>query len=570
MAASNMIVQNNIAALNTHRSMKGIGRQQMKASERLSSGFRINRAADDAAGLAISEKMRGQIRGLAMASKNVDDSISLIKTAEGGMQGIDDMLHRIRELVVYVANDTHENNAEKTGDRQKVQDEIDQLVMEIDDMSERVEFNKKKLINGSFQDTKQQVGNAKEIFDRRGLEQIMTSAKVSSLQCALGTPTSPASNAASADAYARLNSAQGVLDANDNTVAGSTLRFMAATETFAVAQSSYDVLVNSYNDSMAQLRTLLGSKTLTDLTAQNFTTSHPQILQNAADVAAAMYRYSAAAEALGIDEMRMREWSTSTAGSAVATQVDTFTSNTANTLRDAISTDVGAVNSWSVAVHPDTMVANRGIATYHDASAVFAGEEVIYKNSVARRDTIQAEVSHLENELMFAKRENYNATVRLTAADISYRAALTLDNHNISEALHFQVGSNGGQSLLVSIGSLKSDTLGIGDGMGRSYINVVKNTGVDITATIDVLDQAKSYVTTERSKLGAVQNRMEHTQSSLDITHENLSDAESRIRDADMAKEMMNFTKANILQQVSVAMMAQANQLPQSVLQLIR
>ncbi|MBE6012920.1 MAG: flagellin, partial [Lachnospiraceae bacterium] len=134
----------------------------------------------------------------------------------------------------------------------------------------------------------------------------------------------------------------------------------------------------------------------------------------------------------------------------------------------------------------------------------------------------------------------------------------------------FQVGANSNQKMELSINSLKSDALGIGDGNGTSNINVVQASGKDITAILDTLDTALTYVTTERSKLGAAQNRLEYTQKSLDISSENLTASESRIRDTDMAKEMMNFTQANVLQQAATSMLAQANQSKQSILQLLQ
>ena len=145
---SNMVINTNVLALNSHRSMKNVGATQAQASSRLSSGLRINSAADDAAGLAISEKMRAQIRGLDMASKNAQDGSSMVQTAEGGMQQIDSMIQRARELTVQAANDT---NDEK--DRGKIAQEIDNLFKEIDSMSDRVEFNGKKLINGAYAST---------------------------------------------------------------------------------------------------------------------------------------------------------------------------------------------------------------------------------------------------------------------------------------------------------------------------------------------------------------------------------------------------------------------------------
>jgi flagellin len=152
---SNTVVRTNVLAINSHRSLKTVGSQQSKSSARLSSGYKINSAADDASGLAISEKMRAQIRGLDQASTNAQDAVSLIQTAEGGMQEIDNMLQRIRELVVKASNDTNDvtSGEEATGDRQKIQDEINALVTEIDEMACRVEFNNKRLIDGDYEST---------------------------------------------------------------------------------------------------------------------------------------------------------------------------------------------------------------------------------------------------------------------------------------------------------------------------------------------------------------------------------------------------------------------------------
>jgi len=141
----NTIVNTNVLAINSHRALKNVGNAQAKSSGRLSSGLRINSAADDAAGLAISEKMRGQVRGLNQASRNAQDGISLIQTAEGGIQEVNNMVQRIRELTVQAANDTNQEE-----DRGKIGTEINQLKAEIDAMTERVEFNSKKLINGDL------------------------------------------------------------------------------------------------------------------------------------------------------------------------------------------------------------------------------------------------------------------------------------------------------------------------------------------------------------------------------------------------------------------------------------
>lgn len=278
---SNMVVNTNMLAINSHKALKGAGAVQAKASAKLSSGQRINSAADDAAGLAISEKMRSQMRGLDMASKNAQDGISMVQTAEGGMTEIGNMVQRVRELTVQSANDSNGDE-----DRAKIQQEVDQLLEEVDSMAGRVEFNGKKLINGELSG---------------------------------------------------------------------------------------------------------------------------------------------------------------------------------------------------------------------------AGKEV-----------------------------------------------------------HLQVGANANQSIKFEVGSLTASSLGI------AGHKVTGSSTSAISQTLSTLDTAIKNVTNQRSKLGAVQNRLEYSIKSLDTANENITAAESRIRDTDMAKEMMNLTKSNVLQQAATTMLSQANQAPQNVLQLLR
>ena len=661
MSTSNMVVQTNILALNSHRNMKKVGSMQARASERLSSGYRINTAADDAAGLAISEKMRAQIRGLDMASKNANDGISLIKTAEGGMRGVDDMLQRIRELVVMVSNDTNENNRLGTGDRQKVQDEINQLIMEIDDMSERVEFNKKRLINGSFQDTAHQLAISKATFDRTQLDVVAAQARYDALAETLnrdldpllapagtseqsewrvwnGTeplPTSVASAIARGDMPAvgqpggpipnqtnmffpgtlpnwQLSGARTLLNFHQNELDTAFVpQYRQDVEIFTRAEMIYQEQVKEYNDARTELMTALSDARLSGLTslrAEHFNPDSQDFYlgpERAARVIAATQRYNRAALSLGIDEMGIQQMTATTqsqrAASAMGFQFRVPAQGMPNhgpggpgwpsspgspagpaltgTNPEPPGPVMGAASATAIGVIPLSTQANLrwtmdpavgGVHTFQRAQRAFGTAQLEYSRAVSVRDAAQARLDSTQALLTQQMRELNAANVRNNAADISFRAARDLDSAGGSLALHFQVGPNANQSLLLSIGSLKSNTLGIGDGNGRSWINVVKDSGQDITATLDVLDQAMSYVTTQRSLLGAAQNRMEYTQTSLDITSENISDAQSRVRDADMANEMMNSTKANILQQVSVSMMAQANQAPQSILQLLR
>lgn len=282
---SNMVINHNMLSINSHRSLKLTGGDQSKAVEKLSSGLRINRAADDAAGLAISEKMRGQIRGLNQASRNAQDGISMIQTAEGALTETHAMLQRMRELAVQASNDTYLEE-----DRTKIVEELNQLSEEITAITEKTEFNKKNLLGGSL------------------------------------------------------------------------------------------------------------------------------------------------------------------------------------------------------------------------------------------------------------------------AAD---------------DAVYLQVGANEGQSIKFGIATMTASTLSVDK---TKVGDVISNatSGSDVSAVITTINDALETVSAERAKLGAVQNRLEHTIKNVDISAENLQASESRIRDTDMANEMMNFTRTNILQQAATAMLAQANQAPQNVLQLLR
>ena len=282
---SNMVINNNMLAINSHRSLKMTGTDQAKAVEKLSSGLRINRAADDAAGLAISEKMRAQVRGLNQASRNAQDGISLIQTAEGALTETHAMLQRMRELTVQAANDTYTKS-----DREKIAEELNQLSQEITDITTKTEFNTKKLLNGSL----------------------------------------------------------------------------------------------------------------------------------------------------------------------------------------------------------------------------------------------------------------------------------------AASAVYLQVGANKGQSISFTIGNMNAGSLGVAAGSIGNKVNPDGATGASISSLVETVNTAIETVSAERAKLGAVQNRLEHTIKNLDVAAENLQASESRIRDTDMAQEMMNFTRTNILQQAATAMLAQANQAPQGVLQLLR
>ena len=456
---SNMVIQTNVLALNSHRNLKVIGGKQFQASSRLSSGYRINSAADDAAGLAISEKMRAQIRGLDMASKNTQDGISLVQTAEGGLQEIDNMVQRIRELVVQASNDS---NDFATADRKKLQDEIEQLTQGIDNMASQVEFNAKKLLDGS-------------LLDSTTRAQLLGDVNVRLTNLIGDGESSITSTRSTQNAAAQIET-DGLKGANAISTMGKV--FSAALGHDAAVSTAFTALASG---SPAQVTSAPFNKTdFEDLAALE------KFIEDAGkDIATLM------------------------AGRASAASSATPSPTTVATFSEGINALNGQIDA---------------------ARQLYAGAK-----------------------LAVAQANSYDTIDKIEG-----------------NGLWFQTGSNSMQGISVGIGSIKSDVLGIGFGNGVSSINVNSATAIEISSFIDIVDTGLQYVTAQRAMLGAVQNRMEYTKSSLDISSENLSAAESRIRDADMGKEMMRMTAANILQQAGVSMLAQANQSPQNVLQLLR
>ncbi|MGE7778596.1 flagellin [Peribacillus sp. NPDC097264] len=418
-----MIINHNIAALNTHRQLTSASNAQSKSMEKLASGLRINKAGDDAAGLAISEKMRGQIRGLDQASKNSQDGISMIQTAEGALNETHDILQRMRELSVQSSNDT--NTAE---DRSNIQDEINQLGEEIQRIGEQTEFNTKKLLNGDM-----------------GAGQATATQKVSNAM--EGTMTED-------------TTLDAVKDANGNNVGLANGDVITASWSVGGTQYSQTLTIGS----------TVGTNSAADLT-----------LKDIADEIAKDGTVDSAA----------------------------FTDNTLDiTAKSAGS--AGQINGLTIEVKSSAGV---------------------------RKEAASNALS------------NFSTTTE--AKDV--RADGSAD---------FQIGSNQGQTLNLSFEDMRADTLGVR--------NLQVGTKAQAGTAVSVLDEAIQKVSKERSKLGATQNRLEHTINNLNTSSENLTAAESRIRDVDMAKEMMTQTKNSILSQAAQAMLAQANQQPQGVLQLLR
>lgn len=393
-----MIINHNMNALNAHRNMGVNNTNAGKSMEKLSSGLRINRAGDDAAGLAISEKMRGQIRGLEQSSRNAADGISMIQTAEGALNETTNILQRMRELAVQASNDTNTSS-----DREEIQKEIDALTEEVDRIANNTEFNTQKLLNG-----------------------------------------------------------------NKNGVGGDIVNAAVNAE-----QGKFEVKFDPAKLTQGAKLTIDG------------------------------------------------ETYTITAGDV---------NNIETNLKNSLATKF----------------------TDYDFAVTAAGKITI----------TQKQGKEADKESMRISLDGKTATVNVEKVGVSAK------DEEVSEGkAHVQVGANAKQSMSIEIGDMRAKALEIKKEDGSS-LSVAS--AEDANKAIEAFDAALNKVSSQRANLGAVQNRLEYTISNLDNTAENLTSAESTLRDVDMASEMMEYSKNNILNQAAQAMISQANQQPQNVLQLLR
>ncbi|WKY48556.1 flagellin [Eubacteriaceae bacterium ES3] len=409
-----MKINHNIMALNTYSQYTANNKAIGGSIEKLSSGLRINSASDDAAGLAISEKMRGQIRGLDQASKNAADGISMAETAEGALNETHSILQRMRELAVQSANDTNTDD-----DRAEIQKEITQLSDEIDRISDTTQFNTKNLLDGS-----------------------------------MGAGTTARANI-------NQNEALGVIASSTSTLAS-----------------------------------------LTDKDGNS----------------------------LGI-----------TAGDTITVQ---YMVN-------------GQLTSGSYTVASSTSDLTNITSLITDGTMAFTA------TSGAVLSTTTAGFSSAIHGLTITVTDS-NGTTRASATNAlsSFTEAQTAQENRADGQATLQIGANTSQNMKLSIENMSSTALGV-----KSI--QVGNQG-QANVAISVIDEAIGKVSAERSKIGAVTNRLDHTINNLTASSESLTTAESGIRDVDMAAEMMNLTKNQILSQASTAMLAQANQVPQGVTQLLQ
>ena len=486
-----MVVQHNMQAMNANRMLNVTTGQQAKSTEKLSSGYRINRAADDAAGLTISEKMRKQIRGLDRASTNAEDGVSSVQTAEGALTEVHSMLQRMNELATQAANGTNS----KDSDRQAIQDEIDQLTTEIDRVSETTKFNETYLLKGDA-----------------------------------GTKTI---NMKAHDAGLK-----GTLTDNGDGTATFVMDALNAGDKVSIGGKNYTI-----GGEDADVTSMLTAAGITGKAGDKVTINGKEytFFDKASDGKTALTNTG--------------YYETAPDKADATTASPTYVDNTAI---------VGATGTISVGTKSVTKMKDAGADGIDDTDTTVISKKKAYE--LASKELLKAnQIGDTEG----------NAKVGVGAVD----TAVDLTNGNgtfkiqtgsakvantLSFSLHVGSDADMTNKIQVDIDSMDSASLGI------KGINVKDDSGNAATYAIDAISDAISKVSSQRSSLGAVQNRLEHTINNLDNVVENTTTAESRIRDTDMASEMVNYSKNNILAQAGQSMLAQANQSNQGVLSLLQ
>ncbi|MBE5890486.1 MAG: flagellar hook protein [Lachnospiraceae bacterium] len=458
-----MVVQHNMQAMNANRMLNITTGSQAKSTEKLSSGYKINRAADDAAGLSISEKMRKQIRGLDQASTNAEDGVSAVQTAEGALNEVQSMLQRMNELATQAANGTNSES-----DREAIQNEISQLTTEIDRVAETTKFNETYLLKGTN-----------------------------------GTQTN-------------------TLKGHDAGIVGTD----ANNVTFVDGSQKATLTIE-----------LKAGKSVT--------------------IAGKEYNITAGADSSAADSID----SVKTAIDSASTVVINGTTYTKN---DDDKFDAGTGTLYSASELQEKVVDGAKIKVGSD-------DEVVARDyNLENNITADEAKSKIETALTQANNigvDSGNVSATGTADGDTYTFEITKGTATVAKDLSFalHVGADADMSnkITVDISAMSAAGLGVQD------LNVKDDSGMAATYAIDAIADAVAKVSAQRSALGAIQNRLEHTIDNVDNVVENTTAAESRIRDTDMAEEMVNYSKNNILTQAGQSMLAQANSSNQGVLSLL-
>ncbi len=548
-----MVVQHNLRAMNANR-MLGITQGTLsKSAEKLSSGYKVNRAADDAAGLSISEKMRKQIRGLSQASLNAEDGISAVQTAEGALTEVHDMLQRMNELATKASNGTN-----ALSDRQTIQDEVDQLLTEIDRVAETTKFNETYLLKGD-EDTVKKYVNAKDAGLNGVLSEGATKATFTMNTLKVGDTVQIAGRTYTIGEYSETAAGE-VLNA-DGTVGTAAVegKYQHITDSLQQAKVGEQITLDGVQytvvaDAKMEAANAAGAGPVKSLeNADKNELSITSITNKIHEGSHAIYK--------GVNYYAMQDRVDPTKGGdpTVAAEINGVPNGV-----DDNNTNVITAHKAYQMIQKELILANN-VGTDVKAADVKTTNITTIKSDGTAGTAQQAAFDSITN----AATENTNFNnLGYNKAD-SPKLAFIIEKGqvNVKEDLNFSlhVGADADITNKIGVGIKALDTAGL----GIKGLNVKDTTGAAATYAIDSIADAIATVSSQRSLLGAVQNRLEHTINNLDNVVENTTAAESQIRDTDMATEMVKYSNANILSQAGQSMLAQGNQSNQGVLSLL-
>ena len=624
-----MVVQHNMQAMNANRMLNVTTSTQAKATEKLSSGYKINRAADDAAGLTISEKMRKQIKGLDRASTNAEDGVSAVQTAEGALTEVHSMLQRMNELAVQASNGTNSES-----DRSAIQDEIDQLTTEIDRVAETTKFNETYLLKGNTAGTSSDInvaahdaglagkltenGNGKSTFKLDKALEDGSKVTIAGKEYTIGQGKSK-------DSYDSVaNVGNKLLSAGDSVTVGTTTKTL--TDNVSIASATTHTYEDGDTVTTQDGKTYTFDKTGGNkwmLNGQDATAEGKAALTAAGNtitlaaggthtVVAALDKGEvssfgladkkastvAAATSDGNTAITIAEGTSSVkvGGKEITAVAAGFAADSFSNIKDGIMGSAAGKKvtiadikgnggtTYKIVENSEDEDAEKGELTRESIIAkIKEGDQVTYtdKGGTERKFTAAGVEPVKENTITADAAYKLIANELTKASSIGTDAgkeAKVVDKGNgifeiqqgkvdVKDALSFSlhVGADADMTNKINV---DIETMSAA-GLGIKGLNVKDDTGIAATYAIDSIADAVAKVSSQRSALGAVQNRLEHTIANVDNVVENTTSAESRIRDTDMAETMVEYSKNNILAQAGQSMLAQANQSNQGVLSLL-
>lgn len=546
-----MRIQHNIMAMNAYRNYSGNSTALSKNLEKLSSGYKINRAGDDAAGLAISEKMRAQISGLDQAQSNAKSGINLVQTAEGSLTEVHDMLNRMVTLSDQSANGTYDNQT----DRDNLQKEVSQLKSEINRIADSSNFNGIKLLDGSLAASGSTISKDVPSFSS-------TSGSVETVDAIKSINNSAALTDTTLAAGKKLSYTVNYNDADGN-AQSSVVEFTVKT---LGTTSAAGVLVAADGTEYTE----------TDTASAGFESGELAglVAKELAKDSKFNATFTAAADT---DDLKFTA-KTAGANSVVTSVVENSDGTVALKAMDTTPTQAGADSYQKLTSMKQGdvfTVDGKKFAAFENEAAAQAAKDALTGDDVGKYDNTNfiytgtagtnliatADSAEITSAIKLAT--GYDGASVATAGEISFKAP-TGSTSSASGGLTLQIGDTAESfnKLTVSVGDMHAKALGISD------IDISTQAGA--TSAMEKIKSAINSVSSTRGNLGALQNRLDHTINNLGVMTENIQDAESTVRDTDVAKEMMAYTKNNILVQSAQAMLAQANQVPQGVLQLLQ